>query len=192
MIKLINIIIIFFDDLFTYMPTFVGDFFRKWKFKIMGGKCGKGLKLHIGTFVIGCKNIKIGNNVAIMRFSMLASKDGQINIGDNVCVNTNTHIDASDGGRITIGNNVLIAQNVVIRASNHDFKNTLIPMNLQGHVGGEIIIEDDVWIGANVVITSNVKIMSHSIIAAGAVVTKDVPSYSIYGGVPARLLKYRK
>ena len=64
-------------------------------------------------------------------------------------------------------------------------------MNKQGHPGGTIIIENDVWMGANTTITRNVKIGSHSIVGAVAVVTKDVDPYSIVGGVPSKLIKYR-
>jgi galactoside O-acetyltransferase len=64
-------------------------------------------------------------------------------------------------------------------------------MNKQGHSGGTIVIVDDVWIGSNTTITRNVRIGSHSIVGAGAVVTKDVDPYSIVGGVPSKLIKYR-
>ncbi|HQT26384.1 MAG TPA: acyltransferase, partial [Burkholderiales bacterium] len=84
------------------------------------------------------------------------------------------------------------AQNVVIRAADHAHSSTSEAISKQGHAGGTIIIEDGVWIGANVVVTRNVRIGEHSIVAAGAVVTRDVPPYSIVGGVPARLMKSRK
>jgi galactoside O-acetyltransferase len=90
---------------------------------------------------------------------------------------------------IEIGNDVLIGPNVVFRASNHNYndKNTLI--RLQGHTGGRIVIEDDVWIASNVVILPNVRVGKGAVIAAGAVVNKDVPSYSLAGGVPAQIIK---
>jgi acetyltransferase-like isoleucine patch superfamily enzyme len=64
-------------------------------------------------------------------------------------------------------------------------------MQVQGHVFGDINIEDDVWIGANVTILGGVNIGRGSIIGAGAVVTKNVPSMAIAAGVPARLIKWR-
>jgi galactoside O-acetyltransferase len=86
---------------------------------------------------------------------------------------------------------VLIAQNVVLRASDHEYSDIDIPINQQGHTGGQIIIGNDCWIGANAVIARNVKIGDHSIVAAGAVVTKDVEPFAIVGGVPAKLIRKR-
>ena len=63
--------------------------------------------------------------------------------------------------------------------------------NLSGFARGDIIIENDVWIGANVTILDNVRISSGAIIAAGAIITKDVPPYSIVGGNPGKIIKYR-
>jgi acetyltransferase-like isoleucine patch superfamily enzyme len=62
---------------------------------------------------------------------------------------------------------------------------------LSGFARGDIIIENDVWIGANVTILDNVRISSGAIIAAGAIITKDVPPYSIVGGNPGKIIKYR-
>ena len=86
---------------------------------------------------------------------------------------------------------MLIAQNVVLRASDHEFKSIEVPIIKQGHTGADILICDDCWIGANAVITRNVTIGKHSIVAAGAVVTKDVKPFSIVAGIPARCIKKR-
>ena len=127
-----------------------------------------------------------------MRFSCLYShSQGSIKIGSNVSMNTNVVIGAADGGEVIVGNNVMIGPNVVLRSSDHIFTDKDVAMNKQGHSGGTIIIENDVWIGSNATITSNVKIGSHSIVGAGSVVTKDVDPYSIVGGVPSKLIKYR-
>ena len=92
-----------------------------------------------------------------------------------------------------IGDNVMIAANASLLANMHNHKRTDIPMNLQGKKrGNKVILEDDVWIGRSVIIMPGVRIGKGSIIAAGAVVTKDVPKYSIYGGVPAKLIKKRQ
>jgi galactoside O-acetyltransferase len=98
-------------------------------------------------------------------------------------------IDAGEFGEIVIGNDVLIASNAVIRASNHNYERMDLPINQQGHQGGRIIIGDDVWISANVVIVSNVTIGQGAVIGAGAVVTKDIPPYAFAGGVPAKIIK---
>jgi acetyltransferase-like isoleucine patch superfamily enzyme len=94
-------------------------------------------------------------------------------------------------GDITMGNGVRIASHASIYGFNHGFASTEIPVFRQPLTVKGITIGDDVWIGANAVILDGVQIGSHSIIAAGAVVTKAVPAYSIAGGNPARLIRSR-
>ena len=97
---------------------------------------------------------------------------------------------AQAGGGIYIGNNVLIAPNVVIRAADHGIKASTLIRD-QPHRPGVICIEDDVWIGSNAVITSNVTLRKGTVVGAGAVVTKSTEPYSIVGGVPARKISQR-
>ena len=85
----------------------------------------------------------------------------------------------------------MMAPNVAIIATNHNFGRKDIPMNQQGSVDMAINIEDDVWIGYGAKILAGVTINKGVIIAAGAVVTADVPEYTIVGGVPARMIKKR-
>lgn len=114
-----------------------------------------------------------------------------IKIGGGVSINYNVLID-SCGGSISIGNDVLIGPNCVLRAADHIFSDITRPINKQGHLGGEIIIEDDCWLAANVVVVKGVTIGKGSIVGAGAVVTKSIPPYSIAGGIPARVIGHRK
>lgn len=103
--------------------------------------------------------------------------------------------------RIQIGNYVSIALNVsFVLGENHQIKTVtnfplhtilISPNPLDAESKGPIIVEDEVWIGMNVVILSGVTIGKGAIIAAGSIVTKDIPPYAIYGGNPARLIKYR-
>lgn len=142
--------------------------------------------------VTGHAAIEIGDNVMIADgCSLNAHNGGVLKLGQSISVNKNSCLNAADGGEITIGDNVLIAQNVVLRASDHEFKSLNSPINAQGHRPGRIEVDSDVWIAANSVVTSNVKIGSHSIVGAGAVVTMNVENNSIVGGVPARLIKKR-
>ncbi len=92
---------------------------------------------------------------------------------------------------INIGKNVMIAAHVSIRDTDHQFADISLPMKSQGIVTSKIIIEDDVWIGHGAVILKGVKIGKGSIIAAGAVVTKNVENYTIVGGVPAKVIRSR-
>lgn len=186
-------ILSFFSEIIFYLPTPIWVKIRKKLFEFLGGKAGSNLIFGYGSVSLGVKGISLGSNNRFSRFTaIVAENNGIIQTGDNLYVNSNTVISASDGGRVKIGNGVLIAQNVVIRASNHNYASIDRPIQEQGHTPGVIIIEDGVWIAANVVITSNVIIGEHSIIAAGSVVTKDLPSFGIYGGIPAELLKSRK
>jgi galactoside O-acetyltransferase len=152
---------------------------------------GSGLCLDTGLRITGWENISIGDNVSIMRLGALHAHNGRLKIGSNVSINANTSLVPADGGRVEIADNVLIAQNVVIRASDHGHGAIDQPINQQGHTGGEIFIGEGVWIGANSVVTRNVRIGEHAIVGAGAVVTHDVEPFTIVGGVPAKLIRHR-
>ena len=106
-----------------------------------------------------------------------------INLGKNVFINSCCHF--QDQGGITIGNNVLIGHNVVIATLNHnqnpELRASIIPKPVK--------IGNKVWIGSNATILPGVSISDGAIIAAGAVVTKDVKKNSIVGGNPAKLIK---
>lgn len=94
-------------------------------------------------------------------------------------------------GDITMGNGVRIASHASLYGFNHGYALTDVPVFRQPLTVKGIVIGDDVWIGANAVILDGVRIGSHSIVAAGAVVTRDVPEYSIVGGNPAKLIRSR-
>jgi len=106
-------------------------------------------------------------------------------------VSINHHTALSGPGGLEIGNFVMMGSNCNILTSNHNFDKHDVPMMFQGTKPGKVVIKDDVWLGANVIILPNVTVGRGSIIAAGAVVNKDVPDFSIVGGVPAKVLKYR-
>lgn len=185
----------FFVQLFFWfiscIPTFFGILVRKIIYRSLFAMSGKNLYIDLWVTFYEPKRIKVGNNITIMKNCCLcANEGGELTIGDNFGVNTNSLIGAS-GGSIIIGNDVLIGPNCVLRAADHNFERIDIPINKQGHKRGVIIIDDDVWIGSNCVITSNVHIHSGAVVAAGAVVTKNVPSFAVVGGVPARVLRYR-
>ncbi|MFD2933741.1 acyltransferase [Spirosoma flavum] len=93
-------------------------------------------------------------------------------------------------GPVTIGNQVLIAQHVVISGLNHGYQAIDLPIGLQPVTALPILIDDECWIGANAVITAGVQIGKHAVVAAGSIVTKDVPAYSVVAGNPAKVIKY--
>ncbi|UKJ07069.1 acyltransferase [Solitalea lacus] len=141
-------------------------------------------KLRVGL----AKNfLTIGDNCKIQPRVNLGDGNG-ISIGSHCMINENVYIQGA-----TIGNYVMIAPNVAIYSNTHKFDRTDIPMALQGKtIEIPCEIEDDVWIGRNVVIMPGLKIGKGSIIGAGAFVAKDVEPYSIVGGVPAKLIRKRK
>ncbi len=94
-------------------------------------------------------------------------------------------------GPLEIGNKCAIAAHVVFASVGHGYSEVDVPFIEQPVMKKKIVVEDNVWIGANAVITQGVRIGTGSIIGAGAVVTKDVEPYSVMGGVPARLIKKR-
>lgn len=139
------------------------------------------------------QSIRIGRKCHLARDCKLyATPETPIKIGHNFSANTNVMINARGKGSITIGNNVLIGPNVVLRSNNHVFERTDMPINEQGMTDGTIVIGDDVWIASNAVVLQNVSIGDGAVVAAGAVVTKDVPPYAIVGGVPARTIGMRQ
>lgn len=96
-------------------------------------------------------------------------------------------------GPLIIGDDVMMGPDVIIFTENHCTTRTDIPMRGQGSLPAQkVVINSDVWIGARVIILPGINIGKGAIIAAGAVVTKDVPDYSIVGGCPAKVIKYRK
>lgn len=93
---------------------------------------------------------------------------------------------------VHLGSHVIMGPDVKIYSRNHRFDRLDIPIQEQGKNYYETRIGNDVWLGANAIITAGCSIGDHAVIAAGSVVTKNVPEYAIVGGVPARILKYRK
>lgn len=129
---------------------------------------------------------KMGKNV-IINSHVLFEVPENIEIGDYSTINRSCWF--SGGGGLIIGNDVLIGPNVIIHTANHNFENSKMPFRLQGHTYKSVTIKNNVWIGAGAIILPGVIINSNSIIAAGAVVTKDVAEGVIVGGIPARILK---
>jgi galactoside O-acetyltransferase len=154
---------------------------------------GKNISLGDRITILGFEKISIGDEVSFMSGCFLYANDdcAELEIGSRCSVNHNSMVAAS-GGKIKIGSNVLIGPNVVLRASDHVFDNPDLPIRDQGHRYGEIIIEDDVWLGANVVVTSGVCIGKGAVVAAGSVVTRDMPSLAVAGGVPAKIIRMRR
>jgi len=125
-------------------------------------------------------NVDIGNKVTFFN-------SRECTIGSNSGIGAWSSI-----GTVKIGDNVMMGTHCLIISQNHRFNNVEIPMCQQGFQEDRpVIIDDDVWIGSRVIILPGVTVQRGSIIGAGAVVTKDVRSYSIVGGNPAKIIGTR-
>ena len=143
------------------------------------------------------QGIKLGNRVTIGKYAIIRPSNiyggaiGEgLTMGDNSNIGPYNYIGCS--GKITIGNNVMLAPRVSIYAENHVFEHPEILIRNQGVEKKEVIIEDDCWIAANSILLAGVTIGKGSVVAAGSVVTENVPPYSIVAGVPAKWIKSRK
>lgn len=133
----------------------------------------------------GCKinyNSYISSNVRIR---------GKFEMGYGSSIAQNCSISGEKAG-IFIGDNVMIAPNVVIVAFNHGFENMEVPMVKQNKTEAPVIIENNVWISSNCTINKGIRIGEGSIIGANSFVNKDIPPYSVAGGVPAKLIRSRR
>ena len=129
---------------------------------------------------------QLGKNVNIERNAFFTP---ELTVGDHSGVGINSEI----YGPVTIGAKVMMGPEVVIYTRGHEFSRTDIPIMDQGNSPAEpVTIGNDCWIGRRAMIMPGVHIGDGCIIGAGAVVTKDTPPYSVSGGVPARVLRYRK
>ncbi len=189
--RLGNFLLTIYVAIFEWIPTTIGIRLRYIAYKPLFKKSGR-FSIHAGVTILGFDQIELGDNVTIMKNSYLyAHEGGSLKIGDHSAFNTNVQLGAS-GGLIVIGNYCLVGPNCVLRAANHNFDRTDIPMKNQGHTYGEILIEDDVWISSNSVVTANTTIGRGSVVAAGSVVNKDVEPLSIVRGVPAKFVARRR
>ncbi len=131
--------------------------------------------------------IIIADYTTIYPYALLKANSGTISIGKGCSVNDYCVLNGFGG--ISIGDDVHIAAHTVIVASEHKYEKLGSPDFSRDMQGKGIHIESSVWIGANSVILDGVTIGAHSVIGAGAVVTKDIPPYCIACGVPAREIR---
>lgn len=134
-------------------------------------------------------DIEIDKSVRFGRWCFFTSKGGEIIIGENTFLNTQVILNADIGGKIHISNDCMIGPRTIFRTANHKIKDINSVKREQGHNFADIFVERNVWIGANVTVLPGVTIGENSVIAAGAVVTKDIPKNCLAAGVPAIVKK---
>lgn len=141
--------------------------------------------------IIGRQKVKIGKGSNVHPTCIFRQPE-LIEIGENCSINHNNIFQAGKKkGRIIFGNNVLTAANCMYVAYSHNWENPEMPIMHQDCFDGDIIIEDDVWLGHGVTVCAGVTIGKGSVIGAGSVVTRDIPPYSIAVGSPAKVVKSR-
>jgi len=149
-----------------------------------GGTLAQGFRVFLAR-----KMLKhAGGGLRVARKADIAS-GARISLGDNCGLSEGLKVI----GDVHVGNDLMLGPGVVMISYNHEYSDTTKPMRVQGvSMSRPITIGDDVWIGMRAMIMPGVAIGSHSIVAAGSVVTRDVPEWSIVGGNPAKIIKYRK
>lgn len=168
----------------NYSLTFI---FRKIYFTFLGMKIGNGSTFS-KLFVTWPHKVLIGSN-SILEQGVFLKHDGiwsatpSILIGNNVFIGRNCEFNIKE--KIVIGDNCLIGANSIFIDHDHGFKKGEL-MKKQKCLSSPIILEEDIWVGANVVVLKGVRIHKGAILAAGAVVNKDVGPYEIWGGIPAK------
>lgn len=133
--------------------------------------------------------ISIGEDTELLDGVLVISYGGNIEIGRNCSINPYTIIYGHGG--VKIGDNVLIAGHCMIIPNNHNFSSKEVPIISQGNSAKGIIIEDDVWIGHGCSILDGVTVGKGAVVAAGSVVNRSVPPYTVVGGIPAVKIKDR-
>jgi len=131
------------------------------------------------------RQFRLGDNSVVESFACINNAVGDVIIGDHTRIGLHNTII----GPVTIGSHVNLAQGITVTALNHNFEDTNKRIDEQGVSTTPVTIGDDVWIGANAVILPGVHIGNHCVVAAGAVVTKNVPAHSLVAGVPAKIIK---
>jgi acetyltransferase-like isoleucine patch superfamily enzyme len=136
---------------------------------VLLGRCGRNPRIKTGVMIDAPEQVAVGDGFNIGEYSFI-----------------------SGNGGVTIGDNVIIGHHVSILTSEHNYADTDVPIQAQGLRLAPVTIGDDVWIGSGARILAGVTIGRGAIVAAGAVVTGDVPEHAIVAGVPARVVRSRK
>lgn len=131
------------------------------------------------------RRFSLGRKSVIESFCCINNAVGDVIIGDHTRIGIHNTII----GPVSIGSHVNLAQGITVTALNHNFSDKTKNIGNQGITTKQVTIKDDVWIGANAVILPGITIGRHCVVAAGAVVTKDVPDNTLVGGVPAKIIK---
>lgn len=147
---------------------------------------------HIKKFIqdFRYRRLKMGHNSRV-------GLGVRINFPERMSVGNNSYINGGDfiigeSSSITIGNDCLISYNVHFRTVTHCYEDKKLLIRQQGHKESDIVVEDDVWVGFGAQIMPGTTLHKGCVVGAGSVVTHDVPSYAVVGGVPSHIIKFRE
>jgi acetyltransferase-like isoleucine patch superfamily enzyme len=157
------------------------------------GSWGRGSRIGRGAKIVGSQLVRVGSGVAIGERAWINAKDDRgdgaptLDIGDGTYIGRFVQINAWRS--VVIGHDVLIADRVFISDSDHIYADTNVPIRRQGDsFRGPVVLRQGCWVGIGAVILPGVTIGRNSVVAANAVVTKDVPDCVVVGGIPAKVI----
>ena len=162
-------------------------FWVKWTLNPFVHEKGKNARIckYTRMDVLPFNGFSLGDDSTVEDFATINNGLGDVHIGDRTRIGLGCVLI----GPVQIGNDVMLAQNIVISGLNHGYEDVRMPISEQKCSTASIRVADEVWIGANAVITAGVSIGKHAVVAAGSVVTKNVEPYSVVVGNPARCIK---
>ncbi len=196
------------------MPGALGLLLRAKLYPLLLGRCGRNVvfganvvlrhphKIRIGDGVtiddnclIDAKGrdnvgIRIGSGVFLGRNSILSCKNGDIELGDRVNIGFNCEV--FSGSRVAIGADTLLAAYCYLIGGGHDSEQLDVAIGQQGRSSRGIEAGQNCWFGAGAKVLDGVRVGSHAIVGAGAVVTSDIPDYAVAVGMPARVIRDRR
>lgn len=178
------------NKFYKFSRYIINQLHWKWRFKNFGWRS----ILHKCNMLTNPQNISIGERVIIRKGARLEvvgntpSKETKLIIGDNAAIQFNFHCGAAIS--VVIGKDVVIGGNVYITDHDHCFDNPLLPVRKNSElITAPVSIEDGCFLGEGCVILKGVTLGKRSVIGANAVVTKDIPPYSVACGNPAKVIK---
>jgi acetyltransferase-like isoleucine patch superfamily enzyme len=198
--------------LFRECPTILGTYVRPVIYGPLFGSIGKGClfersvrvevpsRVFVGDRVVLGQNcwisaggkegeIRFGRDTFVAHSSTLRGEGGRMAIGDHVQISRNCYINAAGG--VEIGDDTMLGPNAVIVSVNHLHDRFDLLIRKQEVAKKKVVIENDVWLGANTSVLPGVTIGKGSVVGAGAVVTKDIPPFSLAVGIPAKVVGKR-
>jgi acetyltransferase-like isoleucine patch superfamily enzyme len=198
--------------LLSPLPTVAASVLRAWAYRTVLGAVGAGSFIEPGVRLLVPRRIYLGRRVMIGEGCFLDANTprGRIELQDDVWLSRGSYVVAGVAevrlgpatyvghrcliyghGGVQIGRDVLLANDVQLICGNHTFARRDIPIRAQPTEEKEIVIEDDVWLGASSIVLGGVTVGQGAVVGAGAVVTHSLPPYSMARGVPARIVGVR-